>query len=405
MPSPASFEPLRVTNFRHFFLAEVINSFGSAMSGIALAFAVLEISPSPTALGIVVACGTLPGVALMMLGGALADRLPRGAVLRGCNALMAVLRVIMAVLVITGTAKIWHLAVLAFLSGIVWAVSYPAFHGMVPVLLEPAQRKAGFLLISQSNGVLRILGPALAGVLVATVGPGWAMAIDALTFAVAAAFLALLKVPAQARPERQESLLKDFSYGWAFARRLGWVVPVASASLVFNSLIAGTIGVLGPTLAADTIGSRGWGFANSAEAIGLLVMTVVLTRVNIRRGLVWCVSGFSVSAVPVAVLATDFTTLTLGAAFLIAGAGFAAIELSWALTVQEKVPEEMLSRIMSIDGFFSFVAMPIGQLAAGPAAHAFGIQEVIVASAALILLTAGLTVARPVIRGVVLAGS
>ncbi len=398
-------EPLATPNFRYFFLGEVVNTAGSSMSGVALAFAVLAISDSPTALGVVVAAWTVPMVALMLLGGAVSDRLPRAIVLRGCNLIQGVTQAASAALVLTGHAQVWQLVVLQFISGTVFAVSYPAFHGMVPILLPPPKRKAAFLLLSQSESALSILGPAVAGILVATVGPGWGLAVDAATYVVAAGFLAVVRIPVGERPDKRPSVIGDFVAGWSFVRSLGWVIPVASCSLIFNALISGALGVLGPTIAEDTIGSDGWGLARSGQAIGIFVAAFVLAKVTIDRPLRTCVIGFSLSALPMLVLGTRVSTLALALAFVVAGVGLSALGLAWNLTVQEKVPEQMLSRVMSIDGFFSFVAMPIGQLAVGPLAVAFGTQRVELGAAALCILVALIGATRPVIADVRLEGA
>jgi MFS family permease len=396
--------PLRVVNFRRFFCGELVNTAGSSMSGIALAFAVLHISDSATALGLVAAAWTVPMVAFMLIGGALADRLPRALVLRGCNLAQGVVQSVAAFLVLTDRAEVWHLVVLQLVSGTVFAVSYPAFHGMVPILLPPEERKAAYLLIGQSESLLRIAGPALAGVLVATAGPGWALAVDACTFFVAAGFLSLVRLPFGERPERRTSVIGDFVVGWSFARDLGWVLPVASCSLVFNALISGSIGVLGPVVADGTIGSSGWGLARSGEAVGLFVAVFFLARITIRRPLRACVLGFSVSALPMLLLGTWVTTAGLAVAFFVAGVGLSVLNLAWSLTVQEKVPEEMLSRVMSIDGFFSFVAMPIGQVLVGPMILLFSIRSVELGSVVLVVLVTVYGLTRPAINDLRLTG-
>ena len=188
-------------------------------------------------MGAVMAGWTVPMVAFMLLGGALADRMPRGLVLRGCNLVEAVAQTATAALVLTGYAEIWHLVVLQLVSGTASAVSYPAEHGMVPVLLPRELRQAGYLLMSQSRSATTIGGPALAGLLVATAGPGYALAIDAATFFVAAGFLTLMRLPPGERPDRQDSVLGDLRAGWSFARELGWVIPASSCALVFNALV------------------------------------------------------------------------------------------------------------------------------------------------------------------------
>jgi MFS family permease len=390
--------PLRDTNFRRFFFGEIINTAGSSMSGIALAFAVLAIDNSATALGIVAAAWTVPMVAFMLLGGALADRLPRALVLRGCNLLQGVVQAVAAILVLTGRAEVWQLAVLQFLSGTVFSVAYPAFHGMVPILLPEPERKSAYLLIGQSESAVGIAGPAVAGILVATVGAGWGLAADAATFFVAAFFLTLLRLPFGARPDRKASVIGDFTSGWAYARQLGWVVPVACCSLVFNSMISGGLGVLGPVIAKGTIGSDGWGFARSGQAVGMFVATLFLARLVIHRPLRVCVIGFTTTAVPMLLLGVWVNTVGLAAAFFVFGVGMSVISLAWSLTVQQKVREDMLSRIMAIDGFFSFVAMPIGEMGVGPLAHAFGPRDVELGGVLVCLLVCLVGATRPAIR-------
>lgn len=397
--------PLATPAFRYFFVGQVVNRAGSSMAGVALAFAVLDIDDSPSALGWVVAASSVPMVVFMLLGGAIADRLPRAVVLRGCNLVQGVVQSTTAVLVLTGRAEIWHLVALQAVAGTVFAVSYPAFLGMVPILLPVEERKAAFLLIGQAQSVVGIAGPAVSGVLVATAGPGWALAIDASTYLVAAALLSRVRLPPGDRSNARSSVIGDFVAGWAFARQLGWVIPAASASLIFNALVSGGITVLGPTIADDTIGSEGWGLAQSGQAVGVFVSAFFLARVTLRRPLRVIMVAFAVWCLPMLVLGTHVTLWLLAASFVVAGAALSLLDLAWNLTVQEKVPEEMLSRIMAIDGFYSFVATPIGQLAVGPLAVAFGTGRVELGCFALAVLVAAVAATRRRITDVRLTGA
>lgn len=397
--------PLATPAFRYFFLGQVVNRAGSSMAGVALAFAVLDVSDSASALGWVLAAWSVPSVAFMLFGGAIADRLPRAVVLRGCNLVQGVAQTLTAGLVLSGHAEVWHLVVLQFFAGTVFAVSYPAFLGMVPILLPVEERKAAFLLIGQAQSAVGILGPAVSGLLVATVGPGWALAVDATTYLIAAGLLSFVRLPPADRSNARPSVLGDFVAGWTFARQLGWVIPAASASLVFNALVSGAIGVLGPTIAADTIGSQGWGLARSGEAVGVFVTAFFLARVTLRVPLRAIMVAFALWCVPMLVLGTQVNVWLLTASFFVAGAALSLLDLAWNLTVQEKVPEEMLSRIMSIDGFFSFVATPIGQLAVGPLAVAFGASRVQLGCFALAVLVAAFAATRRTITDVRLTGA
>ena len=346
------------------------------MAGVALAFAVLDIDDSAAALGWVTAASSIPMVVFMLLGGAIADRLPRAVVLRGCNLIQGIAQGLTAGLVITGRAEIWHLVVLQAVAGVVFAVSYPAFLGMVPILLPVEERQSAFLLIGQATSLVSIVGPALSGLLVATAGAGWALGIDAATYLIAAALLVLVRLPPGDRSAAKASIIGDFVAGWAFARQLGWVIPAASCALVFNALVSGAVNVLGPVIADDTIGSEGWGLAVSAQAVGVFVAAFFLARVTVTWPMKVIMVAFVIWCAPMLVLGTHVDVWLLSIAFVIAGAALSLLDLAWNLLVQEKVPEAMLSRIMAIDGFFSFVATPIGQIAVGPAAIAFGAGSV-----------------------------
>ncbi|MBK8868002.1 MAG: MFS transporter [Actinomycetales bacterium] len=396
--------PLRHTDFRWFFFGETINTAGSSMSPLALAFAVLHIDNSPTALGLVVASWTVPMVGFMLIGGALADRLPRALVLRGCNLIEGAVQLTSAVLVLTGTAQIWHLIVLQFIGGTAVAVSYPAFHGMVPILLPEADRKAAYLLLSQAQSALQVLGPTVAGIIVAVSSPGWALLVDAATFFVAAIFLSLLRLPPNDRPDAGESVLEDFRAGWSFARTLGWVLPVASLSLVFNAVVSGAVGGAGPGHRQSHGRCGRLGARTVSGSPRLFGFAFVLSRVTIRRPLLAAQYGFLATAAPMVALAFAAQVLPLSAAFVISGCGVCLINLAWNLTVQEKVPEAMLSRIMAIDGFFGFVAMPIGQVAVGPVSAWFGSQDVQLGAAAIVVVTFVIGATRPAIRRVRLHG-
>ncbi|MDR7253990.1 MFS family permease [Nocardioides sp. BE266] len=397
--------PLATPNFRYFFIGQVINRFGGSMAGVALAFAVLEIDDSASALGWVVAASSIPMVVFMLLGGAIADRLPRAVVLRGCNLVQGVAQTLTAVLVITGRAEIWHLVVLQAVAGVVFAVSYPAFLGMVPILLPVEERKAAFLLIGQATSLVGIVGPAISGLLVATAGPGWALAIDASTYLIAASLLVLVRLPPGDRSQAKPSVIGDFVAGWSFARQLGWVIPGATCALVFNALHSGAINVLGPVIADDTIGSEGWGLAGSAQAVGVFVAAFFLAKASLTRPMKAIMVAFVLWNVPMLVLGTHVDVWLLATAFFVSGAALSLLDLSWNLLVQEKVPEAMLSRIMAIDGFFSFVATPIGQITVGPLAHAFGPTGVQIGFFVVAVLVACYALTRRVLTELRLTGA
>jgi MFS family permease len=171
--------PLREARFAWYYAARVVSMAGSAMAPIALTFAVLAITHSATALGLVLAARTVPMVLFLLIGGVVSDRFSRTAVIRIANLLSGATQAAAAALVITGTADLWMLAALEALNGTVSAFTFPAMTGVVPQLVARDQLQPANALLSFSRSGLTIIGPTVAALLVASVGPGWALAGDA----------------------------------------------------------------------------------------------------------------------------------------------------------------------------------------------------------------------------------
>ncbi len=155
--------PLRERNFRFYFAARTANLLGSMMASIALAFAVLEITDDPAALGQVLAAHTIPMVVLLLWGGVIADRFPRELVLQFSNVTSAISQGAIAVLVITDTAQLWMLVVLSAVHGTVSALSFPAMASIMPQLVPRGQLQQANALMSLVRGGLTIVGPTIGG--------------------------------------------------------------------------------------------------------------------------------------------------------------------------------------------------------------------------------------------------
>ena len=184
------------------------------MAPIALAFAVLAIEDSASALGQVLAARSIPMVLFLLLGGVLADRLGRRLVIQVSNVVSAVSQALAAWLVITGQAELWHLVVIEAVNGTSSAASFPAMQGMVPQLVPRSQLQSANALLSMVRGALvdrrtRRRQPCWWS----AVGPGWALAVDAATWLVAALLLVPVRVPRRAG-ERTTGVVGDLREGW-----------------------------------------------------------------------------------------------------------------------------------------------------------------------------------------------
>lgn len=376
----AAFAPLREPNFGWYFASRISHTLGSMMAGVALAFAVLELTDSATALGQVLAARTIPMVVFLLLGGVVADRFPRALVLQLSNLAAALSQGLVAWLVITGSAELWMIIVLEACNGTVAAAGFPAMAGMVPQLVVREQLQPANALLALSRNGLTVIGPTVAALLVVTVGAGWALAVDALAWLVAAALLARVRIPPRPVATEQPSMLRELREGWTFFAATTWLWVVVLAFGVLNAIHAGAWFTLGPALAKDTIGEQGWGFVLSAESLGLLLTTVVLLRIRLRRPLLTGMLGCSLMGVPMVVLGAQPDLLVLVLAALIAGAGLELFGIGWNLAMQENIDDAMLSRAYSYDALGSFVAMPVGQILYGPLGETFGYRDVLVVS-------------------------
>lgn len=392
--------PLRERNFAWFFGSQIVNMSGSMMAGVALAFAILEVSDSASAIGQVLAARTIPMVVFMLWGGVIADRFSRALVIRLSNLMSALTQGSVAYLVLSGQAELWMIVVLEAINGTTAAVSLPAMDGMVPQLVPRAQLQPANVLLSISRGVLTVLGPSTAALLVVTVGPGWALAVDAMTWLVAAALMVRVRIPAREPREGapKPSTLRELREGWEVFTGLRWLWITVSAAAVLNAIYLGSLFTIGPALADQTIGADGWGYAMSAWALGLLAMSIVLLRVSIRRPLRTGMIALSLLGIPLVTYGLEPAVVPLVGTLFVAGAGMQVFILGWDLAMQENIDESMLSRVSAYDGVGSFVAMPVGQLVYGPIGDAFGYREVFVVSGILYAAICVLTLASRSVR-------
>ncbi|MGK5680040.1 MFS transporter [Actinoplanes sp. URMC 104] len=409
--------PLRHVPFRFLLAGRTINALGNAFAPLALAFAVLDLTGSATDLGLVVGARTLVNVAFLLFGGVLADRMPKHRLMVGASLAAAATQAVVATLVLTGTATIPLLVVLGAVNGMVGALALPASSSILPQTVPADIRQ-------QANAVNRlglnsaaILGAPLAGIVVAASNPGWGIAVDAATFAVSALlFLPLRSVarPAAAPVENvggagqtpavpavepsRPNVFADLRTGWTEFRSRTWLWVVVAGAALANAVWGGGLFVLGPVVADETIGRRAWGIVLAAETAGMIVGALIAMRVRLRRLLFFgtvCLFGM---IAPMLLLGTYPHLWALIAGALVAGLSLEQFSVAWETTMQEHIPADKLARVYSYDMVGSFVAMPIGQLAAGPLAHAFGVRPALVGAGVLMAVSVGFMVSSRDVR-------
>jgi MFS family permease len=359
-------EALGDRNFRWFFLARAITMITGSMSSIALAFAVLEIDNDPVSLSLVLTAFTLANIVFVLFGGVVADRLPRALVIQACYVLDILSIGTIAYLLFTGTATIPFVVGLAALNGASTAFVLPAMQGIIPQLTQPATLQQANAMLSFVRSVVTIGGPVIAGILVTTVGPAWAMIVQLIGWLAAIPILAMVKLPPPAGDGRF-SLFADLRIGWTEFWSRSWLVAVVLAFMIMNAIHVGAWGVVGPYIAKndDRLGIAGWGWVVGAEGAGVLLMTLFLMWVPLKRPLRMGMIGISLFAVPLTILGVHPVVVLVAIAAFLAGAGAEVFSTGWSVAMMENIPTDKLSRVSSYDMLGSFVVMPIGTLVYG----------------------------------------
>jgi MFS family permease len=391
-----SFDALRERQFRLLFTGQIISLFGDALTGVALAFAVLDIG-SPTDLGYVFAAKTVPLVGFLLVGGVFADRLPRRVVMLTADVVRCGAQGAVAVLVLTHSAHIWEIVILQAVSGTASAFFNPASTGLTPLTVSPERLQQANALRGLSMASTGIIGAAVSGALVAGVGAGWALAVDAATFAVSAFFLAQLQLPPHVKLAAQ-SFLGDLREGWReFASRT-WVWVIVLGASIGNMMTAVFV-VLGAVISKESLGGAGaWATILAALGVGSLVGGVVSLRVRVRHPLLFGSSFIGFLALPTALLAVRAPVVVIAAGALLAGGGNMIFNALWETALQQHVPPAALSRVSAYDWFGSLAFQPLGLVVAGPAAAAFGAGTTLWIASGVILATALLAVGTPSVR-------
>ena len=398
MPAAQLFGALRERNFRLLWLGQATSVLGDALVPVALAFAVLDLTGSASDLGFVLAAETIPLVLLVLVGGVWADRLPRQLVMLGSDAVRCAVQATLATLLLGGAAELWHLIVLASIHGAAQAFFGPAAIGLVPATVSPARLQEANALLGLSRSAGFVVGPALAGGIVAIAEPGVAFALDSGTFALSALSLALLRIQLGERPPRQR-FLADLAAGWRdFASRTWlWVVVVWATTYLF--VVVAPFQVLGPFVAKQSLGgAAAWGLIGAAWAVGGFLGGALALRWKPQRPMLVCCAIIVLSAPAPALLALRAPAAAVAGGQLLGGLGIGYFSAVWTTTLQQHVPRERLSRVSAYDQIGSFAFLPLGYALAGPVASAIGISTTLWIAAGWVVASTVAVIIVPSVR-------
>lgn len=388
---------LQEREFRLFFTGQLVSLLGDAVTPFALAWAVLDLTGSARDLGFVIAAKTAPLVVFLLVGGVFADRLPRRGVMITADVARLAVQAATAALLLSHTARIWELVVLQAFAGTATAFFNPASTGLTPMTVSAGRLQEANALRGISMASMQLLGPAIAGVLIVTVGPGYALAIDAASFGVSAFYLARLHLPLHISLPPQ-SFARDLLDGWHefVARTWVWLI-VVSASL--GNMMSAVWVVLAATWIKQGHGGAGaWTAILVVSAVGALIGGATALRTKPRRPLLVACIVIIPNAVPLVLLALKLPWETLVVAGLVTGFGNMLFNTLWETTLQQHVPAASLSRVSAYDWFGSLLCQPVGLAVAGVAAAAIGMSPTLWIAAAIDLVAIVALLAAPSVR-------
>ncbi|WP_425264646.1 MFS transporter [Streptomyces curacoi] len=379
--------------------AAFVTNLGSHGALIAAAFAVLEAGGDGGDVGLVAASRTLPLVLFLLVGGAVADRLPRHRVMVAANALNCLSQAAFAVLVLAGEAQLWQMMLLTALGGTGQAFFSPAAEGMLLSSVRGEEASRAFAVFRMAMQGAAVGGAALGGAMVAAIGPGWVLAADAAAFAVAGALRAFLDVSGTPPRAPGGGMLADLRDGWREFAGRPWLWGIVVQFSLANAVVSAADAVYGPLVARDHLGGAGpWGLALGFFGAGTVVGALLMTRWKPRRLLLAGTLCVFPLALPSAALAVPVPATVLCAVMFLTGVTLEVFGVSWMTALHQEIPEDKLSRVSAYDWFGSVALVPLATALAGPAEAAFGRTSALWGCAALVVVVTAAVLCVPDVR-------
>ncbi len=369
-----AFAVLRLRDLRLVFGSTLASGLGDGAVGVALAFAVLDLTHSATDLGVVMAARTITMVGVALIGGVVSDRVSRRAVMVTADLLRFGSQIAVGLLLLSGSATVLEIVVSQVLVSAGNAFFNPASAGLLQAVSGDYAQQANALKTIAISGS-GILGPALGGLLVAVAGASYAMIVDGVSYLVSA--LLLLQVSHGVRSVlagrmQRSSFLADLRGGLHEVTSRTWVWATIVNMACANLLMA-SFPVLAPLICKDDYGGApAYGLLGVSFAVGMLVGGTSLLRFTARFPLRVGFVAFLPALLPGIALGLQLPLEVVAVAQLLSGIGMTVMGALWWTAMQEHIPAAAISRVSSYDWAGTLAVMPIGYALVGPLASSFG---------------------------------
>ncbi|HEY2490250.1 MAG TPA: MFS transporter [Streptosporangiaceae bacterium] len=392
------FPVLGLRDFRLLLADRLLAPAAFAFSLVAVAFAVLDSTGSTADLSYVLVAQIAPSLVFTLIGGVFADRMPPQRVIIAGNLMIALGEGTFGLLVLTGQARLWQMIVLECVTGTGMAVFYPASQALLPRLVPGELLTQASALSRLAMNAGQMAGAAVAGLVVAAIGPGWALAICGVGMLGTVPVLLSLSA-ADGDRSAGRGLWRELRDGWSEFRSRTWLWTIVAQYCIILMAWYGGFMVLGPAVARSHLGGpAAWGAITAAESVGLIAGGLMSLRFSPRRPMLFVVLMGMTIAVPTLSLAMLWPLPLVCACAFGAGLAVEVMMVQWTVALARHIPPDKLARVSSYDAVGSTMTMPVGALVAGPLAAAIGVSATQYAAVLLILASSALALVPRQIR-------
>lgn len=383
-----------------------VSWYGKALAPMAVVFAVLDLGLSVSAVSIAVLARSLPQLAFVLLGGALADQRQPRRLLTAGSLTAACSQGLLALLLITGAASLWMIAVLSAVNGTAAAIAGPAAGSLFKAFVQESDRHASSVLDRGGQQLGLLLGMSTGGLLIGWAGAGVAIGVDAATFIIATGCYLFLPPPPVAGGRSPAGLIGQLVTGFAFLRQRVWLITVMVQSLMTSTTVACCLQVIAAVIADATFGRAGLGIASSLQTAGSVIGLVLAGVLPAARRLPGPLLLGGLVGLPVLVLGVgpmvldDHVTLLLGyaASMLIMGTATGVAGVWRNLFLLHNVDADMMGRVTSYSLLASVGGLSLGEALAGPLCGAIGSQGALMLFGLIVVLVTVWTATRRDVR-------
>ncbi|WP_413812788.1 MFS transporter [Streptomyces sp. OE57] len=386
-------------DFRLFFTARTTSLLGDAMLPVAITAAVLRAGYGASGVGYALAALVAPFAALIIFGGVLSDRFGARRLMVVSDTARLCSQAVLALLFLLGTPPLWQILALLALIGAGSAIFQPGVASITPRIAQDVQKANATLRISES--VTAVIGPSLAGLLLAISSPATVVALDALTYGVSGACLLLLRSVPMGPPARdgESSFRADLVEGWREFRARTWLWSVIVVFMLWQLAGAGPTMTLGNSTLVTDYGTSTFGLVMSSLGVGSVLGGIVAIRFRPRYPLrAGALSMILWALMPLGV-ALGLPAPLIAGCYGVSGVGMAFWIVMFHTSVQTHIPQDVLGRVHAYDAAGSLVMKPVGQALAGPLAAVVGTVPLLRVSASMALVACALLLAIPAVRG------